>query len=222
MFIIPVLSESGIELISAQHIPEYDNKYEETNAVETYHVKFVLECAVQCSSHKCCISFFHNRLTGSCILHSDPFVYTIMTLSEEGWSFYLTRERLGRCPIDFFYCRELDFCYQFGPTIQAFDVHNASACPGNDLLRIDSEEKKEYIKLVTADVGLVYNAGICIQGKNTGSGWVYNDGSQMEYFDWARYEPSGLSNVIMVNRYVNYQWAVPRHDSVCSYICEHL
>ncbi|VDI09642.1 Hypothetical predicted protein [Mytilus galloprovincialis] len=143
MFIIPVLSESGIELISAQHIPEYDNKYEETNAVETYHVKFVLECAVQCSSHKCCISFFHNRLTGSCILHSDPFVYTIMTLSEEGWSFYLTRERLGRCPIDFFYCRELDICYQFGPTIQAIDVHNASACPGNDLLRIDSEEKKE-------------------------------------------------------------------------------
>ncbi|VDH99317.1 Hypothetical predicted protein, partial [Mytilus galloprovincialis] len=112
----------------------------------------------------------------------------------------------GRCPSDFFHYRELDLCLQFGPRIDASQRNNVLFCPGNELIRIDSQEKKKYIQEITADIEYMYNAPICIQGQNTGSGWKYNDESEMVYFDWAFGEPSGYASFLFMIRHSNYQW----------------
>lgn len=58
----------------------------------------------------------------------------------------------GRCPSDFFHYRELDVCLQFGPKIDASQRKNVLFCPGNELIRIDSQEKKKYIQEITGIV----------------------------------------------------------------------
>ncbi|CAG2254069.1 unnamed protein product [Mytilus edulis] len=87
-----VLSESRFRLSSAHSKPEYDNKYEVENAIEIYQAKFVMECGIKCVSNTRCLSFFYNNLTGMCILHSDPFTYTVMSSAAKGWKFYLSQE----------------------------------------------------------------------------------------------------------------------------------
>ncbi|CAC5420153.1 unnamed protein product [Mytilus coruscus] len=218
---IAVLSELRIKLISAHHKPEYDNTYEEENAIEDYHVKCLRECVVKCLSNKRCLSFFYNNHEGMCIIHSDPFTYTVMSFSGEGWKFYLFQERAGRCLVNFFYYRELDLCYKLEPPIQVSVVHEDFVCPGSELMRIDSYERQDYIKLVTADIGRVYNNFICIQGKKTKGEWKYNDGSMMEYFRWHPDQPSGLSNVICMWRANNYIWINPHSREICTYMCEY-
>ncbi|CAC5406199.1 unnamed protein product [Mytilus coruscus] len=219
MFIV-VQSKSRIRLISAHHKPEYDNFFEVENAIGTYRVEFVRECGVNCLSNKRCLSFFYNNLEGMCILHSDPFTYTVMSSSKKGWKFYLSQERAGRCLVNFFYYRELDLCYTLEPPIQGSVVHEDFVCPGSELMRIDSNERQDYIKLVTADIERVYRNGICIQGKKTQGKWKYNDGSTMEYFRWLPNEPSGSSNVIRMIRGQNYWWKVFDIGS-CTYMCEY-
>ncbi|XP_063442975.1 uncharacterized protein LOC134723285 [Mytilus trossulus] len=218
---IAVKSESRFRLISAHRKPEYDNKYEVENAIGVYNVRFV-ECTVKCVSNTRCLSFFYNNLTRVCILHSDPFTYTVMSFSEKGWKFYLSQERYGRCLVDFFYYRELDLCYKLEPTIQISVVHEDFVCPGSELMRIDSNERQDYIKLVTADIGRVYSHGICIQGKKSQGKWTYNDGSTMEYFRWDQNQPSEYSNVIAMIRNQNYKWRNPtRVSDPCTYMCEY-
>ncbi|CAG2202715.1 unnamed protein product [Mytilus edulis] len=279
---IAVISESRTRLISAHHKPEYDNLYEVENAIRTYLVKFVRECGVKCLSNKRCVSFFYNNLTGMCILHSNPFTYTVMPISEKGWKFYLSQEHIRSCnpltylkfalePLDintkskalfeilkykliqgtchykqfyaktenyncnsglshsvpvavwstFFYYRELDLCYEFKPPIPRSVIDTGFVCPGTELMRIDSIERQEYIKLVTADIGKVYPDGICIQGKKTQGKWTYNDGSTMEYFRWLPNEPSEKSNVIRMVRLKNYEWRVINLRGNCTYMCEY-
>ncbi|CAC5420152.1 unnamed protein product [Mytilus coruscus] len=218
---IAVLSESRIRLISAHHKPEYDNKYEKENAIGAYHVRCLRECAVKCLSNKRCLSFFYNNHKGMCILHSDPFTYTVMSLSEKGWKFYLSQERGGRCLVNFFYYRKLDLCYKLEPPIENSVVDEDFVCLGSELMRIDSNERQDYVKLVTADIGRLYPNGICIQGKKTQGKWTYKDGSTMEYFRWHSDEPSGLSNVIVLWRVQNYNWHTPRHGEMCTYMCEY-
>ncbi|XP_063417009.1 uncharacterized protein LOC134699327 [Mytilus trossulus] len=208
---IAVISESRTRLISAHLKPEYDNLYEVENAIGTYLNKFVRECGVMCLSNKRCVSFFYNNLTGMCILHSNPFTYTVMSFSEKGWKFYLSQERAGRCLVNFFYYRELDLCYEFKPPIRGSVIDTGFVCPGTELMRIDSNERHEHIKLVTADIGKVYPDGICIQGKKTQGKWAYNDGSTMEYFRWLPNEPSEKSNVIRMVRIKNYGWEHTRN-----------
>ncbi|CAC5406143.1 unnamed protein product [Mytilus coruscus] len=214
---IPAIGESMIRLISADYMPEHDNNFEEMNSVGIYNESSFFECTIKCSLDERCLSFFHNNLTGLCVLHQDPFTYTVMSLRANGWKFYLTRERCGRCLVDFVYYRELDLCYQFGPLVQP----DAAMCLTSNLIRIDSRERHQYIRLVTAHIGLVYDAGICIQGKNTGAGWMYNDGSRIKFNRWIQDEPNGLSNVIIMYRFAHNGWTVPKNDNVCSYICEY-
>ncbi|XP_071143548.1 uncharacterized protein [Mytilus edulis] len=218
---VAVLSESRTRLISAHHKPEYDNKYEKENAIGTYLVRSVGLCGINCLSNARCLSFFYNNLKGICVLHSDPFIYTVMSTSAKGWKFYLSQERAGRCLVNFFYYRKLDLCYKFEPPIQAFLVHTDVVCPASKLMRIDSDERQDYVKLVTADIGTVYNYGICIQGKKTQGKWKYNDGSTIEYFRWKQGEPSGLSNVIIMERRTNYIWKNAGSFQKCSYMCEY-
>ncbi|CAC5390771.1 unnamed protein product [Mytilus coruscus] len=218
---VAVLSESSIRLISAHHKPEYDNKYEEENAIGADHVRSVGLCGIKCVSNARCLSFFYNNLTGMCVLHSDPFTYTVLSSSATGWKFYLSQERCGRCLVNFFYYRELDLCYKLEPPIKASKVDEDSVCPGNEIMRIDSDERHDYIKLVTADIGRVYPAGICIQGKKTQGKWTYNDGSTMEYFRWLPNEPTGVSDVIRMVRFENYGWDVAYLGRNCTYMCEY-
>ncbi|VDI83112.1 Hypothetical predicted protein [Mytilus galloprovincialis] len=203
---VAVLSESRIRLISAHYKPEYDNNYEVENAIDTYRVRSVGLCGIKFMSNARCLSFFYNNLTGMCILHSDPFTYTVMSSSAKGWKFYLSQERAGRCLVNFFYYREFDLCYKFEPPIQVSVFHTDVVCPASEPMRIDSDEIQDYVKLVTADIGRVYYTQICIQGKKTQGKWKYNDGTMMEYFRWRQDEPSGLSNVIAMRRWNNYNW----------------
>ncbi|XP_071143797.1 uncharacterized protein [Mytilus edulis] len=216
-----VLSESRFRLSSVHSKPEYDNKYEVENAIAVNKAEFVVECGINCVSNTRCLSFFYNNLTGMCILHSDPFTYTVMSFAAKGWKFYLSQERAGRCLVNFFYYRELDLCYKFEPPIEGSVIDKGLVCQETELMRIDSNERQDYIKLVTADIGGVYNHGICIQGNKTQGKWTYNDGSAMEYFNWEPNQPSGDSNIILMVRSQNNKWRNPSLTNTCTYMCEY-
>lgn len=55
----------------------------------------------------------------------------------------------------------------------------------------------------SADIGYVYNVPTCIQGQNIGSGWKYNDGSEMVYFNWWSKEPNGNTHLLFMVRQFN-------------------
>lgn len=63
-------------------------------------------------------------------------------------------EAHGRCKADFIYYRYLDLCLKFGPAINSSDYNVAMACsaPGEELVRIDSEERQQYIELITGTI----------------------------------------------------------------------
>ncbi|CAG2227104.1 unnamed protein product [Mytilus edulis] len=169
---------SGTTIISAHHKPEADGKFGNQINDETMFSISIAECDMRCSLNPRCVSFFYNSLTKLCILHSNPFTYTVLPNSGIGWRLYVTRDRTGRCPDNFFFYRQLDFCcYQFRPSIKAAYI----TCPLGKLQRIDTEEKQNYTRKITADIELVYNAAICIQGTNTGSGWKFLVGTLMTY-----------------------------------------
>ena len=84
---------NGISVISARRLQELDDTFETENAEETLFTKSVTECGTKCSMNRRCVSFFFNTLTQMCILHSDPFTYTVRTKSAPGWRFYITQER---------------------------------------------------------------------------------------------------------------------------------
>ena len=78
--------------ISAHHKSIFDDTYEDKNSIEILTVNAVFECSIICSLNKRCVSFFFNTLTKTCILHRDPFIYTVITKSAAGWKFYITRD----------------------------------------------------------------------------------------------------------------------------------
>ncbi|CAG2253491.1 unnamed protein product [Mytilus edulis] len=209
---------NGISVISARRLQELDDTFETGNAEESLFTKSVTKCGTKCSMNRRCVSFFFNTLTHMCILHSDPFTYTVRTKSAPGWRFYITQERTGRCPVGFIFYKQLDLCYKFRPTVQALDI----SCPFGELLRIDSEVKQNYIMKVTDDIGLVYDNSICIQGINTGDGWTYSDGTPMTYFRWGTGQPkkSSAKRLRMI-RNSNYNWSITSDTKTCSYLCEY-
>lgn len=76
----------------AVHKKDYDNYYESSNAVRMQYVSSLAGCMVECTKEKQCLSYFFNTITKDCVLHSDPFTYTKMTESGDGWTFYLTHD----------------------------------------------------------------------------------------------------------------------------------
>ncbi|VDI79625.1 Hypothetical predicted protein [Mytilus galloprovincialis] len=132
----------GNNKISAQSRHDLSNKYEDENAAAIIFATSVIECTLVCASNTQCVSLFYNTITKSCIIHPDPFFYTILTKTAPGWKIYATQDRTSRCPIDFYFYIELDLCFIFGPSTRAGD----SSCPVHgELVRIDSQAKQNYI-----------------------------------------------------------------------------
>ncbi|CAG2255896.1 unnamed protein product [Mytilus edulis] len=208
----------GINEITAHIRHDFNEMYEDVNAAETLLSTSVGECAMMCLFNARCVSFFFNAVTWVCILHPDPFLFTSPSKTAPGWKIYITRDRSGRCPGDFYYYRQLDLCYQFGSEVKAREI----TCSSGDLIRIDSEEKQNYINLVTAAKKNLNSVATCIQGKNTGNGWVYNDGTHMTYFNWAPNAPkSNSTNQLRMIHHLDNKWNSNGDDRNCSYICEH-
>ncbi|CAG2227103.1 unnamed protein product [Mytilus edulis] len=208
---------SGTIVISAHHKPDADGKFEDQNNDEIIVSISIAECDMRCSLNPRCVSFFYNSLTKLCIVHSNPFTYTVITKSGTGWRFYVTRDRTGRCPDNFFLYRQLDFCYQFMPSLMAAYI----SCPLGTLQRIDTEEKQNYTMKITANIELVYDDAICMQGKNTGEGWKFLDGTPMTYFNWNWNQPKFDSNQLRMIRNKNYVWFATADTKYCSYLCEY-
>ncbi|VDI84108.1 Hypothetical predicted protein [Mytilus galloprovincialis] len=45
---------------------------------------------MECLNQNRCVSYFYNGVSNTCILHEDPFTYTIRSQSGAGWKFYIT------------------------------------------------------------------------------------------------------------------------------------
>lgn len=58
---------------------DLSSMYEDENAAEIIFVTSVIECTLVCASTTQCLSLFYNAITKSCIIHPDPFFYTILT-----------------------------------------------------------------------------------------------------------------------------------------------
>lgn len=84
---------SGTTIISAHHKPEADGKFGNETNDETMFSISIAECNMRCSLNPRCVSFFYNSLTKLCILHSNPFTYTVIPNSGTGWRLYVTRDR---------------------------------------------------------------------------------------------------------------------------------
>lgn len=76
--------------ISTNHQSMFDDQYEDGNSIGMITVNSLVKCTVHCSLNKRCVSFFFNTLTKTCILHRDPFIYTVISKSAAGWKFYIT------------------------------------------------------------------------------------------------------------------------------------
>ncbi|XP_063406383.1 uncharacterized protein LOC134690348 [Mytilus trossulus] len=212
--------------IFSLNVEAYDDTYEDAKSLHISKVETLIHCSMNCLNQARCVSYFYNGLSNMCILHEDPFTYTIRSQSGAGWKFYITFVHSNRCKPDFFYYRYHDLCYKFGPAINANDSSIASICsePNEDLVRVDSEERQSYIETITADIGLVYNNAICIQGTSMLSSshqWTFNDGTSMLYSKWAQGQPESNGTFIRMFRSLKYKWYSLVDDNKCSFICEY-
>ncbi|VDI43788.1 Hypothetical predicted protein [Mytilus galloprovincialis] len=155
---------SGTIFISAHYKPDADGKFENQNNDEIIVSISIAECDMRCSLNPRCVSFFYNTLTKLCILHSNPFTYTVIPNSGTEWRFYETRD---------------------------------------------------------PDIELVYDDPICMQGKNTGDGWKFLDGTLMTYFKWGHNQPKFLSNQLRMVIMNHYKWFTTPDTKSCSYLCEY-
>ncbi|CAC5405866.1 unnamed protein product [Mytilus coruscus] len=219
-------SYTTIRKLSGIYQNSFDEKYEDVNAVSIHSEISLLDCFVRCSNEQKCLTIFYNRITKICILHSDPFTYTAMSKTGIGWRSYLTKDEYGLCPNNFFYYRQLHMCYNFNPPISFTVAEISGACDNTnqELLRIDFEEKHDYVKMVSANIDKLYPTGICIQGTNTidvNNKWTFFDGTPMTYFKWLPGEPNG-SGYIRIDRNKGFGWVVPPMPNwwTCTYMCE--
>ncbi|CAC5424578.1 unnamed protein product [Mytilus coruscus] len=138
--------------IFSLNIEAYDDTYEDEKSLHISKVEALIHCSMSCLNQDRCVSCFYNGISNTCILHEDPFTYTIRSQSGAGWKFCITfLPDSGRCKPDFFNYRYLDLCYKFGPAINATDSNIATVCsePNEDLVRVDSEERQSYIETIT-------------------------------------------------------------------------
>ncbi|VDI19503.1 Hypothetical predicted protein [Mytilus galloprovincialis] len=204
-----------------------DDQYHLEGAIDQFTSKSVIRCLSDCSSRLQCMSFFYNKDTMDCILHSDSFIYTVPTEQGDGWRFYLTEDVSGRCPSsnEFKYYRALDLCYSIHAPVQIDFTAIKTFCAniGGELIRISSEQIQQYIQKVTAADP---TERICIQGTDTinPTNWTFDDGTPMTYFNWDTDadEPSGNRGRLEI--FTNYKWHdLPSTSSnQCLRICERM
>ncbi|CAC5415849.1 unnamed protein product [Mytilus coruscus] len=213
------------ELLQATRQGDMDDQYHLTDAIAHLTSKSMVGCLADCSSRLQCMSFFYNKDTMDCFLHSDSFIYTVPTETGAGWRFYLTEDVSGRCPSNngFKYYRTLDLCYSINAPVPIDFTAIKSFCAvlGGELIRISSLQRQQYIQQVTAADP---TQRICIQGTDSinSPNWTFDDGTPMTYFNWdeSASEPDGGKGNLEI--FTDYKW----HDlgspngNPCLLICE--
>ncbi|CAG2201102.1 unnamed protein product [Mytilus edulis] len=230
VFIILLIFSTSVSsiLLQATRQDSIDDQYHLEGAIDQFTSRSMIGCLSDCSSRLQCISFFYNKNTMACILHSDSFIYTVPTEQGDGWRFYLTEDVSGRCPSNngFKYYRALDLCYSIQEPVQIDFPVIKTLCNGigGELIRISSEQIQQYIQQVTAADP---TERICIQGTDSihHPNWTFDDGTPMTYFNWDKSvgpngQPDGNQGNLEI--FTNYLW----HDlgtqstNPCLFICE--
>ncbi|CAC5417772.1 unnamed protein product [Mytilus coruscus] len=190
----------------------YVDNFHTANAVYNSKVTSLLHCAMLCLEFVRCLSYFYNIQSEECTLHAISFRNTVPSHFGEGWKFYLTEDRSGRCsPEDgFIYYRDLDLCYKiYDPVPENINVLKLTCDSANaELIKVDTQEKQKYVELISADFPV---PKVCIQGTDTidpQQQWTFDDGTLMTYFNWNQQcnEPSGGKGNLGISIVYNFTW----------------
>lgn len=63
-----------------------------TDSLKRFTSDSLICCLNACLDLDECVTFFHNKKTEGCVLHSKDFTYSQPDTTEEGWKFYVTRD----------------------------------------------------------------------------------------------------------------------------------
>ncbi|CAG2241324.1 unnamed protein product [Mytilus edulis] len=204
-------------------------RFDSKNALLDIHTKSLALCSSACLLNDRCASFFFNANRTKCLLHA--FLYLNLTAPETGpgWRHYVIEDRIRRCPPwdDFIYHEPLHLCYNInGPIRTDFDVLKLKCRSfGAELIRVDSEEKQQYIVVATSNLSTGH---VCMQGTDNidaNGAWTFDDGTVMPFLNWKqlnRNQPlSGKGNLGMdINNGAYWVALYKQVNNSCIFVCE--
>ncbi|CAC5397116.1 MRC [Mytilus coruscus] len=170
---------------------EHFERFELTGAINTVIVSTKIGCFETCFLDNSCLSLFYNDNTKQCVLHSKDFMFKSPQRSGTGWTHYVI-DGLGQCPLGALLYRPLDFCYTV-KTIHVMiyaDIKQGCTNQGASLAVVDSPQKQFYFERIF--VGRPHER-VCIAGEKQNDliTWELDDGTPLQYFNWAITDPDG-------------------------------
>lgn len=71
---------------------QYQNTVQMTDYLKRFTSDSLICCLNACLDSDECVSFFHNKKTRECVMHSKTFIYSQPNTAEKGWRFYEKRD----------------------------------------------------------------------------------------------------------------------------------
>ena len=89
-FVIALLAGSGPAIMKSKMSNDLNGLVEFTGALTATSCSTLSICMFECMAEYRCVSFFYNKLTMKCLLHSKHFYSSFVPPSESGngWQYY--------------------------------------------------------------------------------------------------------------------------------------
>ena len=76
---------------------DYQGSLETIGSVKWTSAATLIGCTRDCIMHAKCISYFYNRKSKRCVMHSKDFILTTTTdVPDKNWNYYITRDGKSR------------------------------------------------------------------------------------------------------------------------------
>ncbi|CAC5375475.1 MRC [Mytilus coruscus] len=225
---------------SGSHIRGYADSNYDYSTLQTWKLSEISDvcrfrCLQLCLQVGECLGFFLQQESKMCHLSSFDYISTAtaiysppaVVLSSTQWIYYhVVKDCMeSKCPSEFGYTLipEICFCIKWYEDI-VFHSLSKEFCrhDGAQLVRIDSLIKQLYINDYLSQVEPNPVSAKFIQGELVNGKWLYDDGTEMSYFNWLPGKPAVDDTYYILNivSRSDYMWKNIRDIFERSFICE--
>ncbi|CAG2255844.1 CD206 [Mytilus edulis] len=225
---------------SGSHIKGYADSNYDYNSLKIWKLSEISDvrrfrCLQLCLQVGECLGLFLQQESKMCHLSSFDYISTAtvmysqpsIVLSSTQWIYYHVVKDCtdSKCPSEFGYILipEICFCIKWYDNI-VYHSQSKEFCrnDGAQLVRINSFIKQLYVNDYLNQVEPYPVSAKFIQGELVNGKWLYDDGTEMTYFNWLPGKPESDDTYYILNivSRSEYKWKNIRDIFERSFICE--
>ncbi|XP_076439555.1 uncharacterized protein LOC143279399 [Babylonia areolata] len=186
-------------------------------------VRTPTECALACVDLETCSSFFHDQRGQQCLMHSIVFPGPEEASALPGTTYWVISQ--ADCPTTEGYVlyRPLALCYKYY-SVPSFWDQAESTCnsTGTSLVKVNDQAVSTHLYQFLRGSNVTRSQHVCIGASVQTGSFLWRDGSDVTYFNWASGEPSGGSEqCVTMAWFYWFKWNdVPCSSNSYNFLCQ--